>query len=163
MQAQFPRPTLQSEETCQIAARRLIADPLAKEEWFDDVALAIQNARNTFDALKELDDMGWEISDEIIESFLGLNEIRAIALYQAIEAWVGRHGVIAQLQPGSMHKVKISGAMRDVVIAEIYDSRAQYRVVYSVPDKTGLQEAFVNFEVLHDLATPPERFQLSCC
>ena len=150
MENQFQRPTLHSEETCQIAARMLIADPLAKEDWFDDVALAIQNARNTFDALKELDDMGWEISDEIIESFLGLTEIR-------------RHGVIAQLQPGSMHKVKINGAMRDVVIAEIYDSRAQYRAVYSAPDKTGLQEAFVNFEVLHDLASPPERFQLSCC
>lgn len=162
MQAQFPRPTLRSEETCQIAARMLITDAFAKEDWFDDVALAIQSARNTFDALKELDDMGWDISDEIIESFLGMTETRAIALYQAIEAWVRRHGVIAQLHPGSTHKVEINGAMRDVVIAEIYASRAQYRVVYSVPEKSGLQEVFVNFEVLHDLATPPEQFQLSC-
>jgi hypothetical protein len=158
----FSRPTLACTEVLSKTAQLMLAamEVAETEQTIEDMVEALKTSGETFEGLKSLDYNCWLIRDKDIKVFLARDQYRNRALIESVRVWVTKHNILPQFAVGDEVRVKCDQEEFSAVISEILADEGIYRVYLVARCDYGARMGTVPFEAVHDLAQPPEAFQL---
>jgi hypothetical protein len=110
------RPTLNDPAVCAAAAASLMTRIVAcdgfdmnEEDGAEDLASALEEAENAFRVAKELYDLGWTISDDVMEVLLDHDAALAEAHQKLVKAWVKEDGIVCRFAVGATVRCNVDG------------------------------------------------------
>lgn len=158
----FSRPTLACDEVLTKAAQLMLAamEVAETEQSIEDMLEALKTPGESFEGLKTLYFNCWVIRDKDIQVFMAREQYIRQALLLTVRSWVIRHGILPQCQVGQVVKVSGYHARPLAIVSDILATDALYLLHFVAPDSGGDKMIMVPFEAVHDLAQPPEAFQL---
>jgi hypothetical protein len=158
----FSRPTLACAEVLTKAAQLMLAamEVEETEQSLEDMVEALKTPGEAFEGLKSLDYNCWVIRDKDIQVFMAREQYLKQALLLTVRSWVIRHGILPQCKVGQ--EVEVSGYHERplAIVSEVMAEDGLYLLHFVAPDSGTDRMVLVPFEAVHDLAQPPEAFQL---
>jgi hypothetical protein len=170
------RPTYNNKEVNIRAAKKLtssLGEWGTPEELEKSLVAALMSCQPSYDAYKLascLDrDHGWSSNKDLVDLLDATDFIAHSNLYEVISDWVIANGIKPKRSIGDAVRLKTPGARGvsadvDGEIISIDEAHAQYIVripsLGHVSTGIGTHGVIINFEEIHDLATPAEEFTL---
>ena len=120
--------------------------------------------QSNFETGKELELAGWFVDDNLLDLIENVEGKIYRAFREAQKAWVEANAIAPKLKVGAPVQVKRRLQVYEGIIASIQEQEATYTV--RIPSEGHVEAGMgthgwvIPFEELHELATPPESFEL---